>query len=130
MGRDDGALYSGVTVHKPSARVHLTPNLFQYAITTGATAALLGATLISMVAAIVKESYTLVMSSGICGVALIHYAAIMAVRKEQWKAETAEHEQHHEENTKEADMWPDMKRDTRDYMVSVLRHSDWAVRRV
>jgi hypothetical protein len=114
--------------------VTLTPNLFQYAFTTGATAALLGATLISMVAAIVRSSYGCVMSGGICGVAFLHYVAIMAVRKKQWMDETKLHEEMTDANAKAAVdgtkmphdvLWPPMKRTTDDYMVAVLRHSDW-----
>jgi hypothetical protein len=133
MGRT-AALYSDVLVSKPDHMVTLTPNLFQYAFTTGTAAALLGATLISMVAAIVRSSYGCVMSAGICGVAFLHYAAIMSIRKKQWMDETKEHEAMSDANAaaKEKGVnppnhnpWPPMKRTTDDYMVAVLRHSDW-----
>jgi bacteriorhodopsin len=125
MGRT-AALYSNVLVTEPDHMVTLTPNLFQYAFTTGATAALLGATLISMVAAIARSSYGCVMSGGICGVAFLHYLAIMAIRKKQWMDETEAHEAMLDANAapKEKEV-PPMKRTTDDYMVAVLRHSDW-----
>jgi hypothetical protein len=122
--------YNVAPTQDQNAIVILTPNLFQYVVTTSATAMLLGAMLISVVAAIINASYGCVMSSGICGVAFAHYFAIMTIRKDQWEAETQKHKQIHEtENAHPtwATMKGDMKRDTKDYTVAVLRHSDWAV---
>ena len=81
----------------------------QYYVATMATAALLGAALISMSAASVNASYACTMSTGVCGVALVHYWAIMSVRKKQWQNQCRATDE--------------------DYMVAVLRHSDWSVRR-
>ena len=86
----------------------------QYYVTTMVTAALLGAALISMSAASENASYACTKSTGVCGVALVHYWAIMSVRKKQWQNQTFP-------------LRP--ARDIDDYMVAVLRHSDWSVRR-
>ena len=49
-----------------------------------ATAALLGATIVSLGAGIARNSYHCIMSSGICGVAFFHYLSILMIRTKQY----------------------------------------------
>jgi hypothetical protein len=91
----------------------VTRELLQYGTTAMATATLLGAVMIGVVAAIVKESYDCTMSAGICGVAFLHYLLIATIRKGDWGKMVESTER--------------VNKDT-DFMCAVLRHSDWLVR--
>jgi hypothetical protein len=99
-----------------------TPALYKYVVSMMVTASLLGATLLSMCAAISTNSYDCAMSSGICGVAFVHYLAIMNIRKGQW-----------ERTTKRAANTVGSKNEDEDedgdYLCAMFRHSDWSVSR-
>ena len=124
MGREY-SLAGDVKVEIPTKPMHLTPLFFVLMFVTCASASLLGATLISLTTAISKTSYGAAMSAAICGVAFFHYITILSIRKEQWKKEQDEHEKHHSDPTNKK--WPNMERSYKDYMASLLRHSDWLV---
>ena len=98
---------------------NVTRELLQYGTTAMATATLLGAVMIGVVAAIVKESYDCTMSAGICGVAFLHYLLIVTIRKGDWE-KMAEMTEGTEVRSQE--------HEGTDFMCAVLRHSDWLVR--
>ena len=120
MGYDGLLSGSNYEVEEQQERVHLTPRLWQVGFTLAATAALLGVAVVCALTAIAKTSYSATWTAGICGVAFLHYYNILGVRLKQLKAEDNKHG-----NPKKPFK---MKRGTNDFLVTVYRHSDWAVR--
>lgn len=100
-----------------------TPALYKYVVSMMVTASLLGATLLSVCLAISTNSYDCAMSSGICGVAFVHYLAIVNIRKGQWER-TTKSATKGKNNSKKEDEDED---EDGDYLCAVFRHSDWSV---
>lgn len=79
-----------------------------------ATAALTAAALAAGLTGIAQNSYGCVFSSSICGVAALHYMVMKDLRKKQFEDGSMGSSPNGQDKT--------------DYMVLLVRHSDWLVR--